>query len=348
MIRSQNPLGEASAIPDDDAEARPSPGRAARGFAEMQTGRAVCPYCGVGCVVGAAVFENRIAKISADKAVAPNFGMLCAKGAYLKDIFDERHRLAHPMIRLHRGMAPTPVPWEEAVSFVAERLSDIRKRHGSDAAAFYGSGQLDTEASYLFTKLFKGYLGTNNMDTNSRLCMSSAVAAYVRSFGSDGPAGCYADIPEAKVILIIGANMAENHPVLFQMIRKARSRSSNMRVVAVDPRRTKTAEFADVHVPLAPGSDVALLQLVARRLLALGRMDKRFIRRSTEGFEKYRESLGDLDEEELLSVCGVHPARVAEIVEFLSEPCRLLTSTARGRTRASRGWRSAWPSTTST
>jgi anaerobic selenocysteine-containing dehydrogenase len=305
--------------------------------AAMQTGQAVCPYCGVGCVVGATVFENRIGRISADKSVAPNFGMLCPKGVYLRDIFDEKHRLAYPMIRRHRGMAPTRVTWEEAVSFLAERMGAIREKAGKDSTAFYGSGQLDTEASYLFTKLFKGYLGTNNMDTNSRLCMSSAVAAYVRSFGSDGPAGCYADIPEAGVILVIGANMAENHPVLFQMIRKARSKSSNMRIVVIDPRRTKTAEFADVHVPLAPGSDVAFLQLVAKRLLSLGRIDKRFIRRSTEGFEGYRKFLQGLDDDALLSACNIHPARVAEVVEYLTEPCRLLSFYCQGTNQSVQG-----------
>lgn len=344
MIR-ENAGGPVSECPegDDDPPLQERPGqgevRGGHGPAveAVRTGKAVCPYCGVGCLITAAVFENRIIKISAGKSAAPNFGMLCSKGVYLKDVFDEKHRLSFPMIRRHRGMAPTRVSWEEAISFMAENLRRIREENGNDAAAFYGSGQLDTEASYLFTKLFKGYLGTNNMDTNSRLCMSSAVAAYVRSFGSDGPAACYADIPDAGVILVIGANMAENHPVLFQMIRRARVKSPGMRVVVIDPRRTKTAEFADVHVPLAPGSDVAFLEVVAKRLLALGRVDKRFVRRSTEGFDGYRASLESLDEEALLSVCNVHPARAAEVVEYLAEPCRLLTFYCQGTNQSTQG-----------
>ena len=305
--------------------------------AVTRTGKAVCPYCGVGCVVEASVLGNRIVKISADKKAAPNFGMLCPKGVYLKEVFDERHRLAQPMIRLHRGMSPHRATWEEAFAFIAEKIQRIREKHGNDAVAFYGSGQLDTEASYLFTKLFKGYLRTNNMDTNSRLCMSSAVAAYVRSFGSDGPSACYDDIQHAGVVLIIGANMAENHPVLFQMLRKVRAKVPGMRVVVVDPRRTKTAEFADVHVPIAPGADVAFLQLVAKRLLALGRADKRFIRRSTEGFERYRASLESANEEALMAACGVHPARVAEVVEYLAEPCRLLSFYCQGTNQSVQG-----------
>ncbi|MBI3025633.1 MAG: molybdopterin-dependent oxidoreductase [Candidatus Tectomicrobia bacterium] len=344
MIR-ENAGGPISECPegDDDPSLQEHPGqgevRGGHGPAggAVRTGKAVCPYCGVGCLITAAVFENRITKISAGKSTAPNFGMLCSKGVYLKDVFDEKHRLSFPMIRRHRGMAPTRVSWEEAISFTAESLQRIREKNGNAAAAFYGSGQLDTEASYLFTKLFKGCLGTNNMDTNSRLCMSSAVAAYVRSFGSDGPAACYADISDARVILVIGANMAENHPVLFQMIRRARVKSPGMRVVVIDPRRTKTAEFADVHVPLAPGSDVAFLQVVAKRLLALGRVDKRFVRRSTEGFDGYRASLESLDEEALLSVCNIHPARAAEVVEYLAEPCRLLTFYCQGTNQSTQG-----------
>lgn len=300
-------------------------------------GKAVCPYCGVGCVVSAAVLGNEITKISADKDVAPNFGMLCQKGAYLKDVFDESGRLKLPMIRRHRGMAPSAVSWKEAISFAAERLKEIRTKHGNDSVAFYGSGQLDTEASYLFTKLFKGYFQTNNMDTNSRLCMSSAVAAYVQSFGADGPPTCYEDIQHADVILIVGANMADNHPVLFQMIRKHRLKETNTRIIVVDPRETRTAELSDIHVPIAPGGDVAFLQLVSKRLLEIGRVDERFVRRRTEGFAEYREHLESLDEEELIARCDIHPARVDEVVEYLSESSRLLSFYCQGTNQSTQG-----------
>ena len=180
------------------------------------------------------------------------------------------------MIRERRGEPPRQATWDEAISFTANRLHEIQLEHGKDAIGLYGSGQLDTEASYVFNKLFKGFLRTNNVDTNSRLCMSSAVVGYIQSFGSDGPPTCYDDIQHADVFLIIGANMAVNHPVLFQMIRKRRAVEPNTRIITVDPRRSKTAEFSDIHVPLAPGSDIAFLQLIAKRLLAIGRVHQRF------------------------------------------------------------------------
>jgi len=302
-----------------------------------KTGKAVCPYCGVGCVITVTVLDNQITKISADDDVAPNFGMLCQKGVYLKKVFDESGRLAYPMIRSNRGEALHRVSWEEALAFAAARLTEIRRQHGDDAIAFYGSGQLDTEASYLFTKLFKGFLRTNNMDTNSRLCMSSAVVGYIQSFGSDGPPTCYDDIHHADVFLIVGANMAANHPVLFQMMRKRQAKAPNTRIIVLDPRRTKTAEFADVYVPLAPGSDVAFLQLVAKRLLTMGRIDERFVKRRTEGFGAYRAMLEALDEKVLLVACDVHTARVDEVVEFLSEPVRLLSFYCQGANQSAHG-----------
>ena len=305
---------------------------------DERTGKAVCPYCGVGCVISATVRDNMITKISADAALAPNFGMLCPKGAHLKQVFQRSDgRLAYPMIRERRGAPPRRVTWDEAIAFTANRLQDIQLEHGKDAIAFYGSGQLDTEASYVFNKLFKGFLRTNNVDTNSRLCMSSAVVGYVQSFGSDGPPTCYEDIQHADVFLIIGANMAENHPVLFQMIRKRRAVESNARIVTVDPRRTKTAEFSDIHVPLAPGGDVAFLQLIAKRLLAIGRIDRRFVRRHTEHFDAYQHHLEGLDADALLAACKIHPARIDEIVEYISKPSRLLSFYCQGTNQSTSG-----------
>ncbi|MDA1193048.1 MAG: molybdopterin-dependent oxidoreductase, partial [Candidatus Poribacteria bacterium] len=301
------------------------------------TGKAVCPYCGVGCVITATVQANEIVKISADKDDAPNFGMLCQKGAYLKKVFDESKRLAYPMIRRERGGEPERVSWEEAIAFAAGRLNRIRDEHGPDAIAFYGSGQLDTEASYLFTKFMKGGIRTNNMDTNSRLCMSSAVAAYVKAFGSDGPPTCYDDIDHADVFLLIGANMAANHPVLFQRIRKHRAKHPNARTIVVDPRRTPSAQFADVHVPLAPGSDVAFLQLVSKRLLEAGRVDERFVGRRTEGFSASFAHLAALDEKTLLAACDVHPGRIDEVVELLSDDARFLSFYCQGTNQSVAG-----------
>ena len=306
---------------------------------ENSTGKAVCPYCGVGCVIRATVEDNKITRISADADVAPNFGMLCPKGAHLKQVFQNHDgRLAYPMIRESKGAALRQVSWEQAITYTANRLQEIRLEHGKDSLALYGSGQLDTETSYVFNKLFKGFLRTNNIDTNSRLCMSSAVVGYTQAFGSDGPPTCYDDIQHADVFMIIGANMAVNHPVLFQMIRKRRASEPNARIIAVDPRRTQTAEFSDVHVPLAPGSDVAFLQLIAKRLSDNGRVDKRFVQRNTEDYSVYQHQLECLDEDELLSICDIHPGRIDEIVEYLSKPnSRFLSFYCQGTNQSTSG-----------
>ena len=307
-------------------------------FVKNSTGKAVCPYCGVGCVIRATVQDNKITRISADDDIAPNYGMLCPKGAHLKQVFQNHDgRLAYPMIREHKDEPLRQVSWEQAIAFTATRLQEIRLEHGKDALALYGSGQLDTETSYIFNKLFKGFLRTNNIDTNSRLCMSSAVVGYMQAFGSDGPPTCYDDIQHADVFLIIGANMAVNHPVLFQKIRKQRAVETNARIIAVDPRRTQTAEFSDVHVPLAPGSDVAFLQLIAKRLFAIGRVDKRFVQRNTENFSAYKNHIESLNEDTLLSICDVHPGRIDEIVEFLSKPSRLLSFYCQGMNQSTSG-----------
>ncbi len=302
------------------------------------TGKAVCPYCGVGCVIRATVKDNKITRISADDDVAPNYGMLCPKGAHLKQVFQNHDgRLAYPMIRESKSEPLHQVSWEQAIAFTASRLQDIRLEYGKDALALYGSGQLDTETSYVFNKLFKGFLRTNNIDTNSRLCMSSAVVGYMQAFGSDGPPTCYDDIQHADVFLIIGANMAANHPVLFQMIRKRRAVDPNSRIIAVDPRRTQTADFSDIHVPLAPGSDVAFLQLISKRLLANGRVARRFVQRNTENYSAYKNHLESLDEDTLLSICDIHPGRIDEIVEYLSKPNRLLSFYCQGTNQSTSG-----------
>ncbi|MYB65931.1 nitrate reductase [Candidatus Poribacteria bacterium] len=306
---------------------------------KSSTGKAVCPYCGVGCVIRATVEDNIITKISTDDNDAPNYGMLCPKGAHLKQVFQNHDgRLAYPMIRENKDEELRRVSWEQAIAFTANRLQTIQLKHGKDALALYGSGQLDTETCYVFNKLFKGFLRTNNIDTNSRLCMSSAVVGYIQAFGSDGPPTCYDDIQHADVFLIIGANMAVNHPVLFQMIRKRRASEPNTRIITVDPRRTQTADFSDVHVPLAPGSDVAFLQLIAKRLLANGRVDRRFIQRNTENYSAYKHQLECLKERNLVAISDIHPGRIDEIVEFLSkQDCRLLSFYCQGTNQSTSG-----------
>ncbi|MEO1235830.1 MAG: nitrate reductase [Planctomycetota bacterium] len=302
------------------------------------TGRAVCPYCGVGCVLDATVTDNRVERIAAAPGARPNLGMMCPKGALLSRVFDDSDRLTRPMLRKHKDEPLRPASWDEVVGFVARRLGEVRATRGADALAWYGSGQLDTEASYVFTKLFKGYLGSNHTDTNSRLCMSSAVAGYVKAFGSDGPPTCYDDLDEADTFLIVGANMAVNHPVLFnRVMRRKTDGGDRVEVVVVDPRRSKTAERGDLHVPVAPGGDVALLQWIARRLLDDGQVDESYIAEHTTGWAEHRAYLESLDPADLARRSGVSDETLEALAATVRRGRRLLSLYCMGANQSTRG-----------
>ena len=295
-------------------------------------GKAVCPYCGVGCVLTATVEANRVTRIQADPADAPNFGMMCPKGALAGEALGDPERLLHPRVRRAKGGPLEEVSWEEAVRVVAGGL----RAAGPGRSAWYGSGQLDTEASYAFTKLFKGLLGCNHTDTNSRLCMSSAVAGYARAFGSDGPPTCYEDLDLADTFLVLGANMAANHPVLFNRARR-RQATGGAKIVVVDPRRTRTAANADLHLAVAPGGDVPLLRYLARWLLDRGRVDVEAFEAGTEGGEAWLRRLRAEDPAQLCRRSGVPEAQLAEAAELLHPRRRLLSLYCMGANQSAHG-----------
>ncbi|MEM8782106.1 MAG: nitrate reductase [Planctomycetota bacterium] len=301
-----------------------------------RVGRAVCPYCGVGCVLDATVRANRVESIAA-VSDGPNQGMMCPKGALLSRVFDDEHRLTQPMMRRSKDEPLRPCSWDRAIGFIAERFTHTLNTRGPDGLAWYGSGQLDSEASYVFSKLFKGFLGSNHTDTNSRLCMSSAVAGYTLALGGDGPPTCYDDIDEADTFLILGANMAVNHPVLFNRVRRRRTDMGHARIVTVDPRFTKTAEHGDVHVPVAPGGDVALLQWLARRALDAGLVDHAFVEAHTSGWAEQRAYLGGLDVRELARLSGVPDATLEALAATVTSGRRLLTFYCMGANQSSVG-----------
>jgi ferredoxin-nitrate reductase len=220
---------------------------------------------------------------------------------------------------------------------MGEIFADILHTHGPEAVAFYGSGQLDTETVYVISKLFKGYLGCNNTDSNSRLCMAAAVAGYRTSLGSDGPPCCYDDIELADVILIIGSNMAEAHPVTFDRIRESKKQRPGQRVVVIDPRRTSTADIADLYLPVAPGGDIALLNAVGRMLLLMGAADSRFVDEHTEGFEEYRRSLLDQDLNELCVRAGLEERRLYRLANLVAGAGSLLSFYCMGLSQSTVG-----------
>ena len=228
----------------------------------MMETKSTCPYCGVGCGVIIQSEGAQITGVRGDPDHPANYGRLCSKGSTLHLTASApvtlQTRLLQPLQRLTRGAAPTALAWDTAMGRATDAFTRVIREHGADAVGFYVSGQLLTEDYYVFNKLAKGLIGTNNIDTNSRLCMSSAVAGYKKTLGADAPPACYDDVNHAQTIFIVGSNTAYAHPVLFRRIEDARKANPAMKIIVVDPRRTDTADMADLHLQIQPGTDVML------------------------------------------------------------------------------------------
>src|SRR4051812_24281862 len=240
------------------------------------TVRTTCPYCGVGCGVLATPDGQGGATIAGDAEHPANFGRLCSKGSALGETLSLENRLLHPQVD------GAQVSWDAALDTVAGKLRAVADEHGPDAIAFYLSGQLLTEDYYVANKLAKGFIGTPHVDTNSRLCMSSAVAAHRRAFGSDTVPGCYEDLDEADLIVLVGSNTAWCHPILFRRMADAKERRGT-KLVVIDPRRTQTGEEADLFLGLKPGTDTALFSGLLVHLASAGAFDYRFVLDHTTG-----------------------------------------------------------------
>jgi assimilatory nitrate reductase catalytic subunit len=240
--------------------------------------RTTCPYCGVGCGVLATPDGQGGASVAGDPAHPANFGRLCSKGSALGETLSLENRLLHPQLNGER------VSWDAALGTVASRLQRIAEAHGPESIAFYLSGQLLTEDYYVANKLAKGFVGTPHVETNSRLCMSSAVAAHRRAFGSDTVPGCYEDLDEADLIVLVGSNTAWCHPVLFRRMADAKAKRGT-KFVVIDPRRTQTAQEADLFLGLKPGSDVALFSGLLVHLADGGYSDRAFVEEHTAGLD---------------------------------------------------------------
>jgi ferredoxin-nitrate reductase len=254
-----------------------------------------------------------------------NRGGTCAKGATLPQVIHTPDRLTQPLLRDHRGTDVRPVDWDEALGWAAGRFRSILDEHGPDAVAFYGSGQLDSEAVYLVGKLFKGSIGTNNTDSNSRLCMAATVAGYRSSLGADGPPPCFDDIDHAGLIVLWGSNMAEAHPVTFDRVKARLKSDPSADLVVIDPRRTATAAHAHLHVPVAPGGDIPLMNALGRLLIERGAFDSSFIATRTSGFSAYRDFLLAGDMAEMVAASGVSEAMIADLARRISSTGAWLT-----------------------
>ena len=250
-------------------------------FDDNITIQTTCPYCGVGCGISALVDEqNHQVNISGDTSHPANFGRLCSKGSALGETVELKGRLLQPKVY------GRDAGWAEALDLVADSFINTIEKYGPDAVAIYGSGQLLTEDYYVANKLMKGFIGSGNMDTNSRLCMSSSVAGHKRAFGSDTVPGCYDDYEQADMIILIGSNTAWCHPVSFQRIRAAKEANPALKIVVIDPRRTASCDIADLHLPLAIGSDAILFNGLLHFLSQQNALNQTYIDAHTEGFSE--------------------------------------------------------------
>ncbi|MBL8311126.1 MAG: molybdopterin-dependent oxidoreductase [Burkholderiales bacterium] len=278
----------------------------------MHEVRTTCPYCGVGCGVLATTDGERITAVRGDPDHPANRGRLCTKGSTLHLTTTPYGRALSPELRdgRDRSVPRRRSSWDEVLDALVDRFATTIAAHGPDSVGFYLSGQLLTEDYYVFNKLAKGLIGTNNVDTNSRLCMSSAVAGYKATLGADAPPACYDDLDHAELVLIAGSNMAWAHPVLYRRLEDARAKNPLLRVVCIDPRRTETARAADMHLPILPGTDVALFNAVLHWLLWEDAVDGHYIARHTEGFAELKLLVRDCSPAWAARVCGVDESQI--------------------------------------
>lgn len=292
--------------------------------------RTTCPYCGVGCGVLVSR-EGDGFVVRGDPEHPANLGRLCSKGAALGETLSLEDRLLYPEIGGER------VSWDSALETVASRFARVIAEHGPEAVAFYVSGQLLTEDYYVANKLMKGFIGAANIDTNSRLCMSSAVAGHKRAFGSDTVPGCYEDLELADLVVLVGSNAAWTHPVLYQRMAAAKAARPGMRVVLVDPRRTATADLADLHLALRPGADAWLFHGLLNHLKREDAVDWAWLEAHVEGFGAAFAAVRDLSIPRVARECGLDEADVAEFFRLFTATPRTVTAFSQGINQSSSG-----------
>jgi len=300
--------------------------------------KSTCCYCGVGCGVIIETDRSSIVGVRGDPDHPANQGRLCTKGASLHLSTGVEGRVLYPELRM-RGDSRSGqrVSWDHALGVAAKEFGSIIRAHGPDAVAFYGSGQLLTEDYYVFNKLAKGLIGTNNIDTNSRLCMSSAVAGYKATLGADAPPACYEDIDFAGCLFIAGSNTAFAHPVLYRRIEAARQKNPSLKIIVVDPRRTETAREADLHLAILPGTDVALYNAMLHVMLWEGFVDSHYIDTHTENFEAVKSTVREYTPTIAATICGVPADAIIEAAQWFAKSAATLSLYCQGLNQSSNG-----------
>ncbi|MFD5987782.1 molybdopterin-dependent oxidoreductase [Streptomyces cyaneofuscatus] len=309
---------------------------------EKDSVRTVCSYCGVGCGIVLDITRDpadgrrRAARASGDKEHPSNFGRLCTKGATSADLMAAPGRLSRALVRDQRGAEPAGADVDEAITAVAGRLRALLDEHGPDALSFYVSGQMSLEAQYLANKLAKGFVRTNQIESNSRLCMASAGTGYKLSLGADGPPGSYQDFDRADAFFVIGANMADCHPILFLRMMD-RVKSAGAKLIVVDPRRNATADKADLFLQIRPGTDLALLNGLLHLLVANGHTDEEFIAEFTEGWEEMPAFLKDYPPAKVAAITGIPEADIRQAARWIGEAGEWMSCWTMGLNQSTHG-----------
>jgi ferredoxin-nitrate reductase len=310
-----------------------------------ETIKTLCPYCGVGCGLeivpsvqksGAEANGQKNWKVRGDRTHPSSQGMVCVKGATATEALD-KDRLLYPMMRESLDEPFRRVSWDDALDRIVQHIQTVRFTKGADALCMYGSGQFQTEDYYIAQKLMKGCLGTNNFDANSRLCMSSAVSGYVQSFGADGPPCCYDDLEQTDCAFLIGTNTAECHPIVFNRLRKHHKQHARVKLIVVDPRRTPTAEVADLHLAIRPGTDIDLLNGIAHLLLRWGEIDALFIDECTTGFAAYADVVRHYPPELVARQCGIRLDDLEKAARYWAKSNRILSLWSMGVNQSTEG-----------
>jgi len=311
------------------------------GVAPLSETRTTCCYCGVGCGVIVQSDGAQVVGVRGDPGHPANFGRLCTKGSTLhltaSPVLQRQARALHPELRTSRNGERRQASWDETQDFLARRIADTVARHGPDSIGFYISGQLLTEDYYVFNKLAKGLIGTNNIDTNSRLCMSSAVAGYKQTLGADAPPACYEDIDHADLLFIAGSNMAYAHPILYRRVEEARKANPALRMIVADPRRTDTARDADLFLQILPGTDVALFNGMLHICLWEDLIDAGFIAEHTEGFGELKQTVREYTPKHVAGICGISEDDLFKAARWFGEAKAALSLYCQGLNQSASG-----------
>ena len=302
-----------------------------KNFEAYKTVRTTCPYCGVGCGVLATPQPDGSVDIKGDPEHPANFGRLCSKGSALGETIDLDGRLLEPKINGETSS------WEAALDLVADKFQSAIKEHGPDSVAFYVSGQILTEDYYIANKLMKGFIGSANIDTNSRLCMASSVAGHKRAFGSDTVPGLYEDLELADLIVLVGSNLAWCHPVIFQRVQAAKAERPEIKIVLIDPRETMTAELADLHLPIKADGDTPLFSGLLNHLVSNGVVNDAFVSSHTEGFENALEEASKLSINDVSELSGLNLDKIKEFYDLVANTEKTVTVYSQGVNQSSCG-----------